>query len=170
MSYGNKGGGYQKRSGSGSKYGSKKPYNGERKQMHDATCSTCGADCKVPFRPSGDRPILCSQCFEQKNEGGFSGTERRFESRDRKPSFDRKAPMVHNRPDPQIAELKGELRTMHSKLDRIMQMLGDKKVVPEDLYSDTVSVSPIKKSAMKKKAKKETKEIISEDILFDDIV
>lgn len=31
--------------------------------MHDAVCAECGKDCQVPFRPSGDKPVLCSQCF-----------------------------------------------------------------------------------------------------------
>ena len=31
--------------------------------MYDAVCSECGAECKVPFQPSGDRPIYCSDCF-----------------------------------------------------------------------------------------------------------
>ncbi len=36
--------------------------NGPR-EMHDAVCSECGAECQVPFRPSGDRPVLCRDCF-----------------------------------------------------------------------------------------------------------
>ena len=31
--------------------------------MYDAVCSECGKECKVPFQPSGDRPIYCSDCF-----------------------------------------------------------------------------------------------------------
>jgi len=41
-----------------------------RREMHDAVCDNCGNDCKVPFRPSGDKPIYCSDCFEAKNGGG----------------------------------------------------------------------------------------------------
>ncbi|HOG53748.1 MAG TPA: zinc-binding protein, partial [Bacillota bacterium] len=26
-------------------------------------CSQCGAPCKVPFQPSGDKPVYCSECF-----------------------------------------------------------------------------------------------------------
>ena len=29
----------------------------DRPQMHDAICDECGKECKVPFRPSGDKPI-----------------------------------------------------------------------------------------------------------------
>jgi CxxC-x17-CxxC domain-containing protein len=36
----------------------------ERPSMHEAVCDKCGRDCEVPFRPSGDKPIYCSRCFE----------------------------------------------------------------------------------------------------------
>lgn len=33
-------------------------------QMHKATCSNCGNECEVPFRPTGSKPVFCSRCFE----------------------------------------------------------------------------------------------------------
>jgi CxxC-x17-CxxC domain-containing protein len=33
------------------------------RQMHPATCATCGQMTEVPFAPKGDRPVLCSECF-----------------------------------------------------------------------------------------------------------
>jgi CxxC-x17-CxxC domain-containing protein len=35
------------------------------RQMYDAVCSQCGKRCKVPFQPTGDRPIYCSDCFRR---------------------------------------------------------------------------------------------------------
>ena len=35
------------------------------KQIFKATCSKCGNDCEVPFKPTGRKPIMCSSCFEQ---------------------------------------------------------------------------------------------------------
>ena len=37
--------------------------------MHRATCADCGKSCEVPFRPSNDKPVYCSQCF---GKGGSS--------------------------------------------------------------------------------------------------
>ncbi|MEO7295886.1 MAG: CxxC-x17-CxxC domain-containing protein [Candidatus Limnocylindria bacterium] len=31
--------------------------------MHDATCARCGNETQVPFRPTGARPVYCSDCF-----------------------------------------------------------------------------------------------------------
>ncbi|MDR3592001.1 MAG: zinc-ribbon domain containing protein [Negativicutes bacterium] len=37
------------------------------REMHPAVCAACGKDTQVPFRPSGDRPVYCSDCFSQHN-------------------------------------------------------------------------------------------------------
>jgi CxxC-x17-CxxC domain-containing protein len=37
-------------------------YGGSR-QMFDATCSGCGREAKVPFQPTGSKPVYCSDCF-----------------------------------------------------------------------------------------------------------
>jgi len=34
--------------------------------MHDVTCSNCGKPAQVPFVPRADRPVFCSECFEEK--------------------------------------------------------------------------------------------------------
>ena len=34
-----------------------------QKEMFAATCASCGAEAKVPFRPREDRPVYCSECF-----------------------------------------------------------------------------------------------------------
>ena len=38
-----------------------------QREMHNATCSGCGIETQVPFRPSGDRPVYCRDCFSQNN-------------------------------------------------------------------------------------------------------
>ncbi len=54
-----------------------------RSEMFKAVCSRCGKDCEVPFRPSGDKPVFCSNCFEE--QGGRQGQDRDSGRR----SFDR---------------------------------------------------------------------------------
>jgi CxxC-x17-CxxC domain-containing protein len=79
--------------------------------MHQAVCSKCGKDCEVPFRPSGDKPVLCRDCFRA--EGGG---QNRFERR----SFERPAPPVRL-PDPR--PLTKELEKVNEKLDKILKLL-----------------------------------------------
>ncbi len=37
--------------------------------MHPAVCAQCGTDTMVPFRPSGDRSVYCSDCFSGMKSG-----------------------------------------------------------------------------------------------------
>jgi CxxC-x17-CxxC domain-containing protein len=37
---------------------------GGSREMHSTVCSECGKDTKVPFVPRGDRPVYCSDCFQ----------------------------------------------------------------------------------------------------------
>ena len=36
------------------------------KEMHKAVCTGCGKECEVPFKPSGDRPVYCKDCYKPK--------------------------------------------------------------------------------------------------------
>ena len=57
----------------------------EDREMHKATCSDCGAECEVPFKPEPGKPVRCQDCFRknrpQRRFGG--GNNRRFDSRPR---------------------------------------------------------------------------------------
>ncbi|MBU1085826.1 MAG: CxxC-x17-CxxC domain-containing protein [Candidatus Beckwithbacteria bacterium] len=65
---------FDNRSGGGRSFGG----GGDRRraEMHDAICDECGKDCKVPFRPSGDKPIYCSDCFEKQGGRAPRGSSR----------------------------------------------------------------------------------------------
>jgi len=53
--------------GGGGSYGSSYGggYDRGSREMHDAVCAQCGKNTQVPFRPSGDRPVYCSDCFSK---------------------------------------------------------------------------------------------------------
>lgn len=50
------------------------------KEMFSAVCDKCGKDCKVPFKPSSDKPIYCSDCFEKVNDNKSSVNTELLES------------------------------------------------------------------------------------------
>jgi CxxC-x17-CxxC domain-containing protein len=58
-------GGYS--SGAGSYGGGGGGGYGERdrgpREMFAATCSSCGKEAQVPFRPTSGKPVYCSDCF-----------------------------------------------------------------------------------------------------------
>lgn len=35
----------------------------EPREFFTATCANCGKEAKIPFQPSNDRPVYCSECF-----------------------------------------------------------------------------------------------------------
>lgn len=37
----------------------------QRRQMYPAVCASCNKETEVPFQPSGDRPVYCSDCFRK---------------------------------------------------------------------------------------------------------
>ena len=84
----------------------------KRLEMFDTTCDKCGKRCQVPFKPTGSKPVFCSDCFRQ-NEGE-NGSSSRFESRTSAPSSD-------------------QLNIINAKLDKIIQILeSDLEELEED--------------------------------------
>jgi CxxC-x17-CxxC domain-containing protein len=57
------GGGY---SSGGSSYGSR---DRAPREMFTATCSNCGNEARVPFRPTNGKPVYCSDCFRTMRGG-----------------------------------------------------------------------------------------------------
>ena len=56
------GGGYSSGGGGYSSGGG--GYDRGPREMFSATCSSCGREAQVPFRPSGEKPVYCSDCFQ----------------------------------------------------------------------------------------------------------
>ncbi|MEP7158888.1 MAG: CxxC-x17-CxxC domain-containing protein [Chloroflexota bacterium] len=54
------GGGYSSRGGGGG------GYDRAPREMFSATCSSCGKEAQVPFQPTGDKPVYCSDCFSSR--------------------------------------------------------------------------------------------------------
>ncbi|OLS30708.1 MAG: hypothetical protein HeimAB125_18410, partial [Candidatus Heimdallarchaeota archaeon AB_125] len=57
---------YRSSDRSSSKYGSRNRRQSERSgpELHNATCAKCNKETKVPFKPSGDKPVYCRDCFQ----------------------------------------------------------------------------------------------------------
>ncbi|MBN1526851.1 MAG: hypothetical protein JW919_04615 [Candidatus Omnitrophica bacterium] len=40
--------------------------------MYKVICADCRKECEVPFKPAGDRPVYCKECFtKRRNSGTF---------------------------------------------------------------------------------------------------
>jgi CxxC-x17-CxxC domain-containing protein len=54
-----------------------------QREMFSATCSSCGQEAQVPFQPSGDKPVYCSTCFQQRGGGANRSDRGGYSSRGR---------------------------------------------------------------------------------------
>ena len=69
-------GGYDDRESYGSSYGRSSGGNSGPREMHSATCASCGREAKVPFVPRGDKPVYCSDCFQQQRQSSSRSSSR----------------------------------------------------------------------------------------------
>lgn len=133
--------GYQNRDNrGGGGYGPRRDFGGRknygRPQMHSAVCANCGNACEVPFKPTGDRPVYCKDCFSKmggRSESG--GNSNRHENRDNSPR-----PQQNNQ----------QMEEISAKLDKIIELLTANQAVAQ-----TSSIEPEvkpKKRVSKKKA------------------
>ena len=54
--------------GGGRSGGSRSGGGSGPREMHETVCGACGKPARVPFKPTGGRPVYCSDCFQQ--QGG----------------------------------------------------------------------------------------------------
>ncbi len=84
--------------------------------MYKATCAECGNMCEVPFRPNGEKPVYCSNCFSNKR-----GSDDRAPRRDfgrPSPSFNRASAAPSN-----DGEVKRQLEAISYKLDQLTRTI-----------------------------------------------
>lgn len=166
---GRSGGGFNKRDGR----------DGGRPVMHRATCSDCGNNCQVPFKPTGNKPVLCSDCFGGQN-GGRRDYDRDRGGRSEKPRFNDR--QMHNaicnkcgkncqvpfkptgdKPifcndcfgkgdgkNKSSNEAVEQIKVLSAKIDKLIMMLAPKKIEEQEEKTKT-KIKTTKKTATKKK-------------------
>jgi CxxC-x17-CxxC domain-containing protein len=122
---------------------------GEDRPMFPAVCDDCGKSCQVPFRPSGDKPVRCSDCF---------GNNRETSSRDdrgprdfNKPAFSKN--VYRDTPSQSTPDFKSDFIALGQKLDTVISLLQGMQAPKKDLGEI------IKSAVTKEVAPKATKEV-----------
>ena len=117
-------------------------------QLYPATCAQCGKATEVPFRPSGERPVYCRDCFrgtEQSAPAQDSG--KRWRAPMAMPRVLEVARPVPATPDPRIDDLVRHVAKIQLKLDKILLELAVKTA--QSAIASTES-KPKKKSPKKR--------------------
>jgi len=81
---------------------------GEEKRMFQSVCEKCGKECEVPFRPTGEKPVYCFNCFRKTDYGDEPVS-----------------------PSGSNSDVARELEIINSKLDKILKALKPKKETGE---------------------------------------
>ena len=140
----------------------------ERPTMHKAICSDCGKECEVPFRPTGDKPVFCSECFKNKrehnsrNSGDRGGRD--FGEKNPRPRFDSK-PSYQKDGGKSSENYKAQFEMLNNKLDKILKILVP--AVPEETNKETKEIEAPKfiKSERAPKKKKEVETVALKKVL-----
>ncbi len=152
---GSRGGGFRGGNGGGFRGGSR---GGDRGPvtMHKAVCDECHNNCEVPFRPSGDKPIYCNDCFSGKRGNDDRGPRRDFSDRGPKKEFnDRPAPSFSKAPVASSNDdTKKQLSEMNSKLDRLLTAIEKMSQSKAEVKPAVKVIAPVvaKKVEVKKVA------------------
>lgn len=85
----------------------------------DAICDKCGKPCQLPFKPTGEKPVYCRDCFSKSgsdDRGSRSDDRSSFRSRDRGSSSS-------ERSSRDSSSRSSDLEEINEKLDKIMRAL-----------------------------------------------
>jgi len=155
-------GGFEKRSFTGGRRGD------NNSQMHKATCGECGKGCEVPFRPTGEKPVFCRDCFASKRDATskYSRDEPRNVSSSHQGSDNSDIKDL-------LESINTKLSVLSASIDKLSKSQDNKKeektVAVE--YAETpvkktsakkvVKDTPVKKVAAKKAVAKVTKKVVA---------
>jgi len=137
-----RGGGFNKHKGGGNRggFGGGRPnFGGDRRggggrdrddrpaQMYAATCASCQKSCEVPFRPSGDKPVYCSNCFGKKQDDAakdFKGGDRNSYSRPQSNNSSIRHEHPNDRKQVRDDDVSKRLTVIEAKLNRILDLIN----------------------------------------------
>ncbi len=106
--------------------------------FYKATCADCKKTCEVPFRPNGEKPVFCRDCFGSKKGADERGGERnvhpQFENRGMAHTWsDRSAarPTYASDAKPQVSdEMKRQFSDILYKIEKLTTLV--EKLVHEN--------------------------------------
>jgi CxxC-x17-CxxC domain-containing protein len=148
--------------------------DGVRPQMHQAICDDCGNECEVPFRPSGDKPVFCNNCFKRDGDSGNVRGGRDFSrpsyGRDRdseRPAFKKDDNYGNNRDggfkksfdnaEKPADKYKEQLDALNTKLDKILMFLAPAAIVVNKQEQAKVEEKSMKKAKAEAEPVKKSK-------------
>lgn len=154
------------RSGGGRSFGGGRPNFNNRSSggtMHKATCSRCGKECEVPFRPTGSKPVYCNDCFREVGGSENRGDSRRSEggnfSRQEAPNYGKQFEQLNNKLD-KILRLLAPDAGLNEAPVMSEKKAAKKAEKPVIISVDDLVTAPVKKKKATKKVAKVGDEVV----------
>ncbi|MFH1522930.1 MAG: CxxC-x17-CxxC domain-containing protein [Patescibacteria group bacterium] len=130
------------------------------KPMFKAVCDKCHEDCEVPFRPTGDKPVFCSDCFGKTERGGgqnkagnFDQHKKQFEILNTK--LDNILGLLSFKTSPVKSAVKSDTTNNGAKNKKIIKEEKPASVKPKKIVKKKTKTSKdVAKKKVVKKAKK----------------
>lgn len=128
--------------------------------MYPAVCANCKINTEVPFRPTGDKPVYCRDCFNLQNYRGDSRGDRDNRSDSRGKSRESRGDSRDNigsSRNEDSQKLQKQIDEINVKLDKILDVLTNKQSPIKNIEEKKVITKKpkaVKKEAKKEKAKK----------------
>lgn len=142
-------------------------------QLFDATCTTCGKSCEVPFRPDGTKPVLCRDCFAAKNAAptNMASGRDRFTPNElvgHKPARTYDAPrdtsMTYKQSAAQHELLLKQLAVVETKVSQILELISiSEKLITALPIVATDGIAATESSELKK-VRKPKKEVVKKAV------
>lgn len=129
---------------------------GGPREMHDTVCAGCGDKCQVPFRPTGDKPVYCDNCFGKNNDRGNTRNDRG----DRKDFGNKNSnykPIVEGQND----NLKKQIETLNTKIDALTNLV--QTMIVAKPATKEVAPKAVKKT-VKKESTPEVKKVVTKKV------
>ena len=104
------------------------------REMFKTTCSNCGKECEVPFKPTGAKPVYCNDCFRT-----MGGSDRRDDRSSGRGGFGDRRSDDRPRPSQNYSD---QFSALNAKLDKIMKMLGGNAAVAQNSNEVELPIVP----------------------------
>lgn len=122
-------------------------FNRGPKEMFHAVCDNCGKDCEVPFKPTGNKPVYCSDCFSKM---GGRGEPRR------------------NRDHSEGHGNGRDIQEINAKLDKILEILSPGVKTTANPQPPVENSMPKEKPPKKKRTPKKEVAAPAEEIIVEE--
>jgi CxxC-x17-CxxC domain-containing protein len=157
----------------GKSFGDRRGGDRGDREMFKTTCSECKNSCEVPFKPTGEKPVFCNDCFSSKRNGDERGSERKFERKDfsrperredqgeRRPEIRFHDEAGENKNSKKIENLENQIKNLNVKIESLTELYNSLQAKKAIVKEVEIKKPEVKKVEIKTETKVAAKKVAS---------